>query len=238
MEKQKNKKILLIVPRSLDLPLFFGSTIIKYAKNGYRICAVVTAMPTEEEKHEVQKSGRILGLSQIYFLKYPAGQLKQRGVDNIKMDIFEALKEEKPQIMLTFSRHGFSQNPDYSATSLAATLAYEKYCGSLPIKLYHLAFPEQFLSFAQSKGFLRKDYQGFNFEGTADKKISTVIDGKKFKNLIISALKIHKSARSETSRTIELFKTYQSSLMNYYILAEKEGIKVSVDEIVKISNRL
>jgi LmbE family N-acetylglucosaminyl deacetylase len=247
-------KILAIVPRGADVTLTYGATLLKYAINDWRIMICVTTSENREiEKKELLQSGKLLGIAQAYFLKYKAGSLKQAGLDNPKEDILQVITEEKPNIILTVARHGYSINPDAVATSLATTLAYEKYCkkhapeiSSLPDappqdiptvspvvlpKLYYYCLPEQFLAFIQSKGFLRKDGAGFNFEGTPDKKITHVIDVKNFVKQKIEALRMHKSAQIDTSRMIELLKTYKSSHMDYFM-------KYPLVETDKIASRL
>jgi LmbE family N-acetylglucosaminyl deacetylase len=252
-------KILAIVPRAADVALTYGATLLKYAKNDWRIMiCVATSENREIEKKELSQSGKLLGIFQAYFLKYKAGSLKQAGLDNPKEDILQVITEEKPNIILTVARHGFSTNPDAVATSLATTLAYEKYCKLhapnistppinslppvvsdpsitppriIPPKFYYYCLPEQFLKFVQSKGFLRKDSSGFNFEGTPDKKITHVIDVKNFVKQKIEALRMHKSAQIETSRMIELLKTYKSSHMDYFM-------KYPLVETDKIASRL
>lgn len=264
---EKNKKLLIVASRAVDIPLFFGGTITKQTKNNWKIVAIITTSVSRNlEKHELAAAGKILGLAHVYFLKYKAGGLKQTGIDNPKMDVYEILQEEKPDIILTIARHGFSTNPDATTTSLATTLAYEKYCKlhtpnfsippstttssptvipaspeqsrgakagiQFPIpKFYFFCFPQQFLSFIQTKGFLRKDPDGYNFEGTPDKKITHVIDVKNFVKQKIEALRIHKSMTTETSRMIELLKTYKSSHMDYYV-------KYPFEEADRILNRL
>ncbi len=249
--KKVQHKLIIVLPRAVDIPLTCAATLSKYAKNDWKIVAVITTSENREnEKHELAQSGKIIGLAHAYFLKYKTGNLKQAGADNPKMDIYEIFQEEKPDVILTVARHGFSQNPDATTTSIAAILAYEKYIKNiipetpaaiptashvipvLPVpKLYFYCLPEQFLSFIQSKGFLRKDSAGFNFEGTPDKKITHVIDGKIFAKQKIEALRIHKSAQIETSRMIELLKTYKSSHMDYFM-------KYPLVETDKISSRL
>ena len=248
----QNKKITIIIPRAVDVSLYFSATVAKYAKNGWKIVAIITTSENHEnEKHELAASGKIIGLAHAYFLKYKTGSLKQAGSDNPKMDIYEIFQEEKPDVILTVARHGFSQNPDTTTTAIAVILAYEKYIKNiipefpdaiptsshvipamqLPIpKLYFFTFPEQFLKFIQSKGFLRKDAAGFNFEGTPDKKITHVLDVKNFVKQKIETLRIHKSAQIETSRMIELLKTYKSSHIDYFM-------KYPLVETDKISNR-
>lgn len=270
-KKKVKNKILAIVPRAADVALTFGATLLKYAKNDWRIMiCVATSENREIEKKELSQSGKLLGITQAYFLKYKAGCLKQAGIDNPKEDILQIIVEEKPNIILTVTRHGFSTNPDATSTSLATALAFEKYCklhipdvsispitpqhsivtttlpnvipapalprgrkaGILtPSKLYFFTYPEYFLSFIQSKGFLRKDSFGFNFEGTPDKKITHIIDVKNFVKQKIEALRIHKSAQIETSRMIELLKTYKSSHMDYFM-------KYPLVETDKIASRL
>lgn len=254
-EKKVRNKILAIVPRAADVALTFGATLLKYAKNDWRIIiCVATSENRETEKKELLHSGKLLGIFQAYFLKYKIGSLKQAGLDNPKEDILQVITEEKPNIILTVARHGYSTNPDATTTSLATTLAYEKYCKKhapldsispvtplhsttpilshvIPPKFFYYCLPEQFLAFVQSKGFFRKDAAGFNFEGTPDKKITHVIDVKNFISQKIEALRIHKSAERETSRMIELLKTYKSSHMDYFM-------KYPFVETDKIASRL
>lgn len=253
MENNKKKKMLVVVPRAADTALLFSGTIAKYAKNGWKIVMVAATSENREiEKKELNATGQIINFSHAYFLRYKTGGLKQAGVDNPKEDILQIIEDEKPNVILSVARHGYSQNPDAVTTSLATVLAFEKFCKihppeiqssptetpsleAIPTRfpipaLYFFCFPGQFLSFVESKGFLRKDAFGFNFEGAEDRKITHVIDVKNFVKQKIEALRNHKSAERETSRMIELLKTYKSSHMDYYM-------KYPFEETDKISGK-
>lgn len=250
MEEPQNK-IIIIAPRSLDLAIFFAGTLLKKKEGKSSIKAIVcSTINGEQEKKETYKSAQIIGLDEVYFLKYKTGTLKTVGLDNVKQDIFEILHEEQPNQVLTVSMHGLSQNPNLKNTALAATLAYEKYVSTFKPEnddetenkfqcdLYYYVYPEESFKFYNSKGFLRKDEYGFDYECLADKKITNVIDYKKYTAQKIEALKAFGNDRFATAKFIEILKTYKSASMDYYMLAEKTGERNTPSKLEKISNRL
>lgn len=241
MRTPKRNKIIIVVSRPSELALTASGTIIKQARNKTLIKAIIcTTENMEIDKKETYRAAKILGFEEVYFLKYKIGKLKTSGLDNVKEDIFQILEEEKPNIVIATAYHGYSQNIDGKSTSLAATLAYEKYTLNTQnkCKLYYYSNPEEFFKFATGKGFFRKDMYGFDFECVPDKKITHVIDFKNFVKKKIEALKEFKQDARETSRVIQLLKTYRSAAMDYFILAEVDGEKVIPQDFVKISSRL
>jgi hypothetical protein len=255
MTTKKRNKIIAVVARPVDLALTISGTLLKKSQGDSSVIKAIVCSTTdlEKEKKETYRAAKIIGFEEIYFLNYKTGTLKSSGLDNVKQDIFEIFAEEKPNQVLTLGMHGYSQNPNAKATSLATTLAYEKYIAQLEeiteeeeteeitnqmCDLFYYVLPEEFFKFVNPKGFFRKDAYGFDFESLPDKKITNVIDFRKFATKKIDALKEFKDDQVETSRIIELLKRYKSAAMDYFILAEKAGERIKPEDLEKISNRL
>jgi hypothetical protein len=252
MITKKRNKIIAVVTRPVDLALTISGTLLKKSQGDSSSIKAVICSTTdlEREKKETYKAAKIIGFEEVYFLQYKTGTLKSSGLDNVKQDIFEIFEEEKPNQVLTLGMHGYCQNPNAKATALATTLAYEKYIATLLAEhdeeekinnacdLFYYVLPEEFFKFVNLKGFFRKDAYGFDFESIPDKKITNVIDFRKFASKKIEALKEFKDDQVETSRVIELLKRYKSAAMDYFILAEKAGEKIALEDLEKISNRL
>lgn len=251
-EKTTNK-IFVVTPRAINIALSFGASLLKQNHKKTKItCVVTTVSNLEEEKSETHAAGEILGIDTVYFLKYKTLGLKEIGLDNLKEDIYKILAEEKPDIIVTLGRHGFNENPDVTRNGLATEVAYEKFAKNFidipenknekeenikTCKLYYYVYPEEFLRFAQKKGFLLKDSFGFHFESIPDKKITHVIDVQKQVNKKVEALKVQKVYQPEASKMIEFLRVFKSAGKDHFILHEKSGEKVSFTEFPEIKDR-
>lgn len=256
MINQKNEKlqnkILVVVPRAVQLVTSFGASLAKQKNNHVKITSVITTVSNPEiERREVNEAGAILNINAAYFLKYKTGGLKEIGLDNLKEDIYKIFAEEKPDIVITLARHGYNEDPDISRSGLATIVAYEKFVSNFidteenekkdedkkTCKLYCYVYPQEFLKFAEKKGFLLKDYFGFHFESVPDKKITHVIDVKNFINKKIEALKTQKLYENEAQKMINFLENYKSAGMDHFVLHEKSGEKVSFTEFPEIKDR-
>lgn len=242
MQKQLNK-IISVVPCPFDLAFTFSGTLIKKCLGQNSVKAIICSTGNlEKAKQETYQASKIIGLNEVYFLRYQTGALKSSGLDNVKEDIFEIFKEERPSQVLTVGMHGYSRNPNSKQTALVTTLAYEKYCVGLgetqKCNLFYYVLPEESFKFFSSKGFFKKDKQGFDFESVPDKKITHVVDYTRFIPLKIKALKKFMEYQIVSSRIIELLRKYKSAGKDYFVLAEANGEKFNSINLKKISNRL
>ncbi len=190
-----------------------GGTIAKLAKKGVQVL-LITATRGEAgavgnppitttdklgavREIELQKAARILGIRKVFFLDFTDYTLHALSQETIIQKIFQIIKEEQPDIVITFDKHGISNHPDHVVISKATTKAFKKYLeiAGKHIRLYHTTTPVSNLKKMEEVGL---DYKVFGkMKGTPDKKITTIIDIKHTLSTKIKALKSHKTQQKD-----------------------------------------
>jgi N-acetylglucosamine malate deacetylase 2 len=82
-------------------------------------------LPTVRE-NELCSACTVLGLLPPILLGYQDGQLSKSDPERIVSRILEAIRELRPQIMLTFGADGLSGHPDHIVIGLTATEAFRR----------------------------------------------------------------------------------------------------------------
>jgi LmbE family N-acetylglucosaminyl deacetylase len=123
-----------------DESLAFGGTLAKCADEGIKTSLVVatrgergwygdpTEYPGEEglgkiREKELREAANVLGVSSLSFLDYIDGDLDQADVTEIIAKIVRYLRQERPQVVITFGPDGLYGHPDHIAISQFATAA-------------------------------------------------------------------------------------------------------------------
>ncbi|GJM43607.1 MAG: GlcNAc-PI de-N-acetylase [Gemmatimonadota bacterium] len=139
----KKLSILGIFAHPDDESMGPGGTLAKYAAAGHRV-AVVTATeggagrlfeerPRDEagraelrrtRREETAAAVRILGIEHLGFLGWDDGRLRDRDVLEAERVFAAILRQEKPDVVITFHGSGISYHPDHRFITLAVHGAF------------------------------------------------------------------------------------------------------------------
>jgi N-acetyl-1-D-myo-inositol-2-amino-2-deoxy-alpha-D-glucopyranoside deacetylase len=136
-----------------------GGTLALLARRGARVwvlCATrgeagvpgLTAQQAGQvRERELRCSCRALGIEPPRFLDYRDETLAQADEDQAIQQVVQAVRELRPQVLLTWPPDGVSGHPDHVAVSRWTGAAFRRADG--PVALYHLVVPR---SLAQALG--------------------------------------------------------------------------------------
>jgi len=228
------KKLLLVFAHPDDESFSTGGTVAKYVKSGWRadlICATrgesgstgPVDVPTGEKlgeirQKELEKAGVILGLSSITFLGYTDGTLGELNSGELEEGIYQYMKKEIPDCIITFDTTGISNHPDHVKTCYATTYAFQKYAswikdqlGKNPEysedqapKLYYACMPSSVAGYLVEKKVVPAQSFGLPWRGVQDKFITTAIDISKFTAVKKKALLSHVTQSDDVNRFLSL----------------------------------
>ena len=131
--------------------------------------------------------------------------LKAKNTD-IENRILSTIKEENPDVVVTFDKDGGSNHPDHKAVSRATTKVFKEYksLARKHIRLYHTAMPRSFVKEFEKKGL---SYNAFGkVKGVKDNEITTIININDTIDIKIKALKEHKTQHQDWERFIKRIK--------------------------------
>jgi len=257
------KKLLGIFAHPDDESVAPGGTLAKYSKAGWRV-DIVTAtrgdaggwgdvdeasgrtLP-EVRTEEVRKAAEHLGVRSVTLLDYKDGRLSIMHPGEIEAKIVAVLEEMKPDVVITHEPNGITNHPDHIKTSLSTTFAYQTYAKERekegppedpnPPKLYYVCFPETVLSYLiQSKRFPRELFHK-PVRGVEDKKITTVIDIRRFATSKMKALEAHVTQRPILEKYMNV--ANNPFLLQEYFVLRMVGVReVFMGKNDKVSDRL
>lgn len=124
---------LLICGAHPDDETFFSGTMVKYASQGVRVCVLcatrgergntadlcsIPELPQYREA-ELRASIRVLGLDKddVFFLPYEDQKLHLASPDEVRSHLVRALRQVRPQVVVTFDPHGANGHTDHVAIS-------------------------------------------------------------------------------------------------------------------------
>ena len=152
---------------------------------------------------ELKNAAKILGISHVYFLGYKDGTLSGISLGEIGRKILKILKEEKPDIVVTFNKEGGSRHPDHIKMHRAANFAFKKYMKNVgkTVRLYNTAIPRNFIKKLKQLGMMYSAYG--EIKGTPSSQISTVVDISKTVDKKVKALISHKTQHQDWERYLK-----------------------------------
>lgn len=233
-------KVIFIFAHPDDESFSSGGTIAKLTKNRVSV-KLITATKGEEgltgnppvckkedlgkvREKELKNAAKILGISKIFFLGYRDGSLKNVSISELSSRILSVLKEEKPDIVVTFNKEGGSLHPDHIRVNEGATLAFQKYLE--PIKkrssLYYVTMPRSFIEKLKKQGIVYKIYG--EPKGTPDSEITTKIDISDTLRIKIKALKSHKTQNQDWERYLKRSKEKEFNYEFFELILENDLI--------------
>ena len=197
-------KALVVVPHPDDAEIQCGGAIARWAREGHRIVYVVCtngdkgtedpAMTPERlaqlrEKEQVD-AARVLGVSQVVFLRYPDGELED--TREFRGKLVRLLRTHRPEIVLAPDpyRKSFYQHRDHRIAGLVAMDAVFPYARD------RLHFPEH-----EREGLKPHKVAEVYFFGADDP--DTFIDISGTLDLKIASVKAHVSQMSNPGRDVE-----------------------------------
>lgn len=123
------KRIVVVVAHPEDVAWAIGGTLAKYAKTGANI-DILCATHGGRGQKELEAAGTILGCSSLTFFEYKQGALPAVNPGELEDIIFRKLVELTPNCIITFETSGINNDPDHMKTTVATTVAFQKYAVS------------------------------------------------------------------------------------------------------------
>ncbi len=207
-------RLLAVLAHPDDESRIIGGTLAAYSAEGVRVAVWLATrgeastlvgdppVCTPEElvavrARELAAAAAALGLAEVRVLDYPDGGLDRVDEDSIVGDIVRAMRELRPQVVITFGPEGRTLHPDHIATHRFATRAFD-------VAGDPTAYPEQ-LDAGLAPWTPRKLYYttvaaslaletGWRFPATPDEAITVTLD-------ITPQLTAKKRATIEAHRT-------------------------------------
>lgn len=149
-------RILGIFAHPDDETLCAGGTFAKYASGGAEVrvisltkggagqirdaSAATRATLRAVREKELDAAGHELGLTETRCLDYPDGGLSDIDNHNLVELASELIRENDPDVVITFGPDGFSGHPDHVTVGAAVTAACDKMRSATPARLFH-CFP-------------------------------------------------------------------------------------------------
>ena len=209
-------KALFIFAHPDDETFGTGGTIAKLAKAGVEV-HVITATTGqagqtgeygditpeelgEKRKIEQAEAAGILGISKTSYLGLMDGQLINHSVEELAEKLLPFIKDENPDIVITFEKNGASNHPDHKQISLAATEAFRYWMktASKHVRLYHIGVPQSYLKEYEKAGLTMKAFG--TPQGTPDQDFTTIVDTTDTFEIKDKAARCHKSQASDWER--------------------------------------
>jgi len=193
-----------------DEAFFTGGTIATLAKDHdvYTICITngdagenssdKKGNITDIRREELLESGKILGVTETFFLGYKDGTLSNNLYHEIASKIQKIVTDLKPEIILTFEPRGVTGHIDHMAVSMITTYVFEK----TPVgkELWYYCNSEQMRASI-------KDYYIYWPPGYKKSEISKVLDIAPVWDTKIKAMHKHESQKHDIEMITERYKT-------------------------------
>ncbi|MGA9350479.1 MAG: PIG-L deacetylase family protein [Anaerolineae bacterium] len=136
-KEQETPSLLAIFAHPDDESFTVGGTLARYAAEGVEVsllCATrgeagIEGIGSEEvarvREQELQAACAVLGVREVRFLSYHDGELAQADPAEVMVRMMRAMRELRPQVVITFGPDGISGHPDHVAVSRLATAAFD-----------------------------------------------------------------------------------------------------------------
>jgi len=256
------KKLLGIFAHPDDETIEAGGTIAKYVKAGWSADIVVATRGengtrgsvdilegktlADVRSHELTKSAEILGIRSISFLDYIDGTLSQKTPGDIEDQLVRILHDIRPDVVITAEPEGLTNHPDHIKLSYSATYAFQEYAklresentvrSDLP-KLYYACFPQSIMTYLVEKGCFSEEAHGKKRKGTEDKRITTVIDIRRFAGKKVMAMDAHQTQRELLEKYVRI-QNNPFFIHEYFIHRMTGTVEVFIGKTESVSGRL
>jgi LmbE family N-acetylglucosaminyl deacetylase len=154
----------------------------------------------ELRERELRQATEVLGVNHLQLLRLPDGRLSDHA-DKLRLAIRDALRQIRPQVVITEDVQGITGHPDHDSVTHATVRAVDELGDSGPLKLYEHVIP---LSTARE-----------GLYGTPDDYITTVLDVEAWRPQILAAFQAHRSQVSDPM--LERFRGFRKPWLNHYV---------------------
>lgn len=256
------KKLLAVFAHPDDESYMAAGTIAKYVKSGWSahlVCVTrgesaprgeYAAMTADEfiavRKKELENAISHTGVSAVTFLDYKDGEVSALPPGKLEEKFINIFHGEQPDVVITMEPSGVTNNPDNVRVSLSLTFAFQKYASDRdlanaddphPPKLYYACMPESIVSYFVRQKYLPAESYGRPWRGVDDKRISTVIDIKRFTGTKAEALAEYQSQAEEIGPYLMIPKNPFFS-QEYFILRYVGLTEAFMGKNDRVSDRL
>lgn len=209
-------KVLFVYAHPDDETFATGGTIALLTQKGVD-CQVISATTgqagqtgeygdiSQEELGKIREkehasAADILAISKIHYLGLMDGELVNHSVSELSNKIMPILKEENPDIVITWEKNGVSNHPDHKQMSLAATDAFKKWMETVKkhVRLYYIAVKKSYIEAYEKSGLLTTAFG--KPQGTPDEHITTVVDISEVFDIKDKAARAHISQAADWAR--------------------------------------
>ncbi|HSE97346.1 MAG TPA: PIG-L family deacetylase [Blastocatellia bacterium] len=213
-----------------------GGTFAKYAREGVRVSVIIATSgqagqtgglaSTREElgvvrEQEARDAAQVLGVSEVYFLRYMDGRL-DRAVA-VEEKVVQIIRTERPDVVITFGPEGGgNQHRDHKAISQIATSASHS-SGSAAAFFHHIA---QGLGPHSIKKLYYMTSHGVPWSDMPIDlmPITAVIDISELVDLKLEAFSRHRSQQQWTPRLVDWIRINQNTEPFYRAFSALGGL--------------
>jgi LmbE family N-acetylglucosaminyl deacetylase len=177
------RRLLFIGAHPDDETFLFGGTLAKYAHEGAHVCAICATRGERGKtgdlchredlarlrQEEMYRACQALGISDVRFLSYVDRELNTAPAEQIRRELVLAIRDVKPQLVLTFDPNGMNFHPDHLAISrfvsdAIAAAGDPRYFGEVPShKVERLLWPAPVLAYKQAETPALASHWGVDF---------------------------------------------------------------------------
>lgn len=219
---------------------------------------------SEIRTKEMETAMEILGIASVTFLDYRDHKLSALNPGELEDKIYQSMHELKPDVVITFEPNGISNHPDHSKTTLATTYVFQKYAYEVAHpkapgardparydqlsfaeseavtsepKLYYACMPESVATYLRQKKVIPGLSFGKPWVGVEDKRITTVIDTKRYASVKLKALRAHVSQAADVDKFLSI-EPQPLVQQEFYILRMQGESEIFMGKNDQVSNRL
>lgn len=231
-------KALFVFAHPDDESFAAGGTIASFVKKGFSVMLVTATrgeagqlgdppVCTQQElpkvrEQELRAAAKILGISRIYFLDFIDGTLHKDSLPALKSKVQKVLRQEKPDIVVTFDKGGITNHPDHIAVSRATTSAFKEYMNtsSKRAQLYHTVLPQSYADKLKKEGLDNVTFG--DLRATPDEAITLTINVSDFYSKKVEAFRCHRSQNRDFEKFLKWGKYIDHKHEHLCLVAESK----------------
>lgn len=254
-------KLLGIFAHPDDESVAPGGTLAKYAKAGWRVelvCATkgdaggwgsveaMNASLSDVRTRELEEAAGHLGVWSVSLLDYKDGDLSRIPPGGLENALIKVMEEVKPDVVITHEPAGITNHPDHIKMSYATTFAFQTYARARadelsdkpnPPKLYYACFPESIISYVVKNKYFPGELFDAPVRGVEDKRITTVINIKRFASAKRKALTSHATQQPILEKYLDV-PNNPFFVQEYFVLRYIGTKEVYMGKNDRVSDRL
>lgn len=209
-------KVLLSFAHPDDETFTLAGSVFKWTKAGHQVSLITATYGQrglsadisvdspdhlgEIRKGEMENAAKITGISKIHYFGLMDGELKNESDDELTDKILSIMKDEQPDVVITFEKNGGSNHPDHIKMSAVSTEAFKVYMQGVKkhVRLYHTVTPQSYYEQYAKAGVANT---GFGTpKGVPDEQITTILDVTDVFDKKLEAIECHKTQWKDVER--------------------------------------